>query len=160
MRENNHKSEKDSPDSNKKSEKNQKKKFSNPFMGSPGDKDSKGISPFGIWAGIGLLVVFLLSFQRSDVSNELSYSDFKHRIRANEILTVHFSDASSTVTGTLLNSSTKQHMEYRVNVVREDPQLMSLLEAGGVEIKIHHSNPWLTNLFFAFLSPLIFVFLL
>ncbi len=118
-----------------------------------------GLSPVAIWAMIVLAVIVILSMGAPKVQiKELSYSQFKSEVRKGNIVSSIFSDNSTTVIGTL--NDQYGSTEYRVNVIREDPMLMHLLDEANVNVKVHSSNTWLSNLFFTFLSPLVFVLFL
>jgi cell division protease FtsH len=120
-----------------------------------------GLSPMAIWAMIVLATIVILSIGApKSQTKELSYSQFKTEVRNGNVLSAIFNDNSTTVIGAISNDQYGSTMEYRVNIVREDPTLMRLLDEAKVDVKVHSSNTWLSNLFFTFLSPLVFVLFL
>jgi cell division protease FtsH len=150
------------PNQDKPPEDNQKKKPENPFTNPFGNKQppgNGGLSPVAIWAMIVAVAIALLSMGSPHRSvQELSYSAFKDEVRKGTVVSINFNDNTVAASGKM-NSAYGQ-IEYRVNVIREDPGLMKLLDENRVNVSIRNSNSWLMNLFFTFLSPLIFVLFL
>jgi cell division protease FtsH len=131
-----------------------------PLWNASGKKPPGGLSPVAIWIIIFAVIALLLAVNSpGPESLELSYTQFKEKVRGGDVVSLNFSEGSVEATGMLRNVSGKQ-VPYKVNVVREDTDLLSLLDKNGVNVKVHASNPWLSNLFFTFLSPLIFVLFL
>ncbi|MBN2144740.1 MAG: ATP-dependent zinc metalloprotease FtsH [Candidatus Aureabacteria bacterium] len=149
------------PNQDKSSENNQKKRPESPFnpFGSKQTGNGGGLSPVAIWALIVAVAIALLSMGSPRKSvQELSYSAFKDEVRKGNVVTIILSDNTVAASGKM-NSAYGQ-IEYRVNVIKEDTELMKLLDENRVNVSIRNSNSWIMNLFFTFLSPLIFVLFL
>lgn len=141
----------------------EKNKGSNPFFNFGDKKNSSpngGMSPIAIWAIIFAAIVALLTMSSpKSNSSELTYSSFKEKVRTGNILSLSFSETSVTATG-IMRDSLGNQSKFSVNVIREDPELMRLLDENRVNVKVNSTNVWLNNLFYTFLSPLIFVLFL
>jgi len=132
------------------------------FWKTPDKNNSGGMSPIAVWIliFIAIALVLTLGSPKSNNVQELSYSQFKDKVKRKEIVKVIFSEASVTATGKMRNEAYGKDFEFKVNIVRGDPGLMELLDANDVNIIVKNSNTWLSNLFYTFLSPLIFVLFL
>ena len=148
------------PNQEEQQQKKQGLKFLNQSDKKPQMPGQGGMSPIAIWAIIFAAAVALLSMGApKNQTAELTYSQFKDKVRSGNILSTTFSDNSVTASG-IIKDSTGNQSQYTVNVVREDPDLMKLLDDCHVNVKVHSSNIWLSNLFYTFLSPLVFVLFL
>lgn len=155
--------EKDIPDQKP----NQKKNTDNPSKNPMKDtnrkdpnRDDKGLSPFVMWAIVFSIAFFVLSYGGNNSANiiQMSHSDLKEAVKNREVIALEFQEGTSTARGKIQRDGVTK--DFKVTVLRDDPELLKSLNEHDVQIIVNQSNMWLGNILLSVLSPVLFVFLL